>query len=80
MPNSFLENAIQEALTEEENARLHLSKLKALDEKRIGEHQRLECYQAHLSRAFNKKILPRSFKLEVLCSLYKANRHHIQKG
>ncbi|XP_073137002.1 uncharacterized protein [Henckelia pumila] len=47
---------IQEGLTEEENARLRLEKLKALDEKKLVGLQRLECYQARLSRAFNKKV------------------------
>jgi hypothetical protein len=34
----------------------------ALDEKRLKAQQRLECYQARLSRAFNKKVRPRSFQ------------------
>ncbi|XP_073121371.1 uncharacterized protein [Henckelia pumila] len=48
--------AIQEGLTEEENARLRLEELEALDEKILEAQQRLECYQARLSRAFNKKV------------------------
>ncbi|KAL0337534.1 UNVERIFIED_CONTAM: hypothetical protein Scaly_2028500 [Sesamum calycinum] len=48
--------AIQEGLTEEENARIRLEELEALDEKRLEAQQRLECYQARLSRAFNKKV------------------------
>ncbi|XP_073137358.1 uncharacterized protein [Henckelia pumila] len=47
---------IQEGLTEEENARLRLEEFEALDEKRLEAQQRLECYQARLSRAFNKKV------------------------
>ncbi|KAL0444703.1 UNVERIFIED_CONTAM: hypothetical protein Slati_2193000 [Sesamum latifolium] len=54
--------AIQEGLTEEENAHLRLE-LKALDEKRLEAQQRLECYQARLSKAFNKKVRPRSFQV-----------------
>ena len=46
----------------EENARLRLEDLEALDEKRLEAQQRLECYQAHLSRAFNKRVRPRSFQ------------------
>ncbi|KAL0315496.1 UNVERIFIED_CONTAM: hypothetical protein Sradi_5427800 [Sesamum radiatum] len=42
--------AIQEGLTEEENARIRLEELEALDEKRLEAQQRLECYQARLSR------------------------------
>ncbi|XP_060200307.1 uncharacterized protein LOC132628548 [Lycium barbarum] len=55
--------AIQEGLTEEENARLHLAELEALDEKRLEAQQNLECYQARLSRAFNKKVRLSSFQL-----------------
>ena len=47
---------IQEGLTEEENVQLHLAELEALDEKRLKSQQSLECYQARLSRAFNKKV------------------------
>ncbi|KAL0434028.1 UNVERIFIED_CONTAM: hypothetical protein Slati_2737100 [Sesamum latifolium] len=55
--------AIQEGITEEENARLRLEELEALDEKRLEAQQRLECYQARLSKAFNKKVHPRSFQV-----------------
>ncbi|KAL0291377.1 UNVERIFIED_CONTAM: hypothetical protein Sangu_2534800 [Sesamum angustifolium] len=55
--------AIQEGLTEEENARIRLEELEALDEKRLEAQQRLECYQARLSRAFNKKVRLRSFQV-----------------
>ncbi|KAL0457853.1 UNVERIFIED_CONTAM: hypothetical protein Slati_0412500 [Sesamum latifolium] len=55
--------AIQEGLTEEENARLRLEELEALDEKRLEAQQRLECHQALLSKAFNKKVHPRSFQV-----------------
>ncbi|KAL0289037.1 UNVERIFIED_CONTAM: hypothetical protein Scaly_2714600 [Sesamum calycinum] len=53
--------AIQEGLTEEENARIRLEELEALDEKRLEAQQRLECYQTRLSRAFSKKVRLRSF-------------------
>ncbi|XP_060182770.1 uncharacterized protein LOC132612672 [Lycium barbarum] len=55
--------AIQEGVTEEENARLRLEELEALDEKRLEAQQSLECYQARLSRAFNKKVRLRSFQV-----------------
>lgn len=55
--------AIQEGLTGEENAKLRLQELEALDEKRLEAQQRLECYQARLSSAFNKKVKPRSFQV-----------------
>lgn len=55
--------AIQEGLTEEENACLRLEELESLDEKRLEAQQSLECYQARLSRAFNKKVRLRSFQV-----------------
>ena len=60
---SSLRIAIQEGLTGEENAKLRLQELKALDEKRLEAQQRLECYQACLSNAFNKRVKPRSFQV-----------------
>ncbi|KAL2944011.1 Gypsy retrotransposon integrase-like protein 1 [Bienertia sinuspersici] len=58
-----LRMAIQEGLTEEENAKLRLAELEALDEKRLGAQQKLDCYQARLSRAFNKRVRVRSFQV-----------------
>ncbi|XP_073271456.1 uncharacterized protein [Primulina huaijiensis] len=58
-----LRMAVQEGLTEEENECLLLEELEALDEKRLEAQQRLECYQARLSRAFNKKVRSRSFQV-----------------
>ncbi|KAM2101948.1 hypothetical protein ACFX1T_000277 [Malus domestica] len=55
--------AIQEGLTDEENAKLRLQEPEALDEKRLEAQQHLECYQARLSKAFNKKVLSRSFQM-----------------
>ncbi|PIN21578.1 hypothetical protein CDL12_05718 [Handroanthus impetiginosus] len=55
--------AIQEGLIEEENACLCLEELETLDEKRLDAQQRLECYQARLFRAFNKKVHSRSFQI-----------------
>ncbi|KAM1908815.1 hypothetical protein ACFX1X_028672 [Malus domestica] len=57
-----LRMAIQESLTEKENAKLRLQELEALDERRLEAQQHLECYQARLSKAFNKKVRPRSFQ------------------
>ena len=55
--------AIQEGLTGEENAKHRLQELEALDEKRLKAQQRLECYQARLSSAFNKRVKPQSFQV-----------------
>ncbi|KAM2413537.1 hypothetical protein ACFX1X_000141 [Malus domestica] len=57
-----LRMAIQEGLTDEENAKLRLQELESLDERRLEAQQHLECYQARLSKAFNKKVRPRSFQ------------------
>ncbi|KAG9453432.1 hypothetical protein H6P81_006336 [Aristolochia fimbriata] len=54
--------ALREGLTEEENIQLRLQELESLDEKRLEAQQRLECYQARLTRAFNKKVKFRSFQ------------------
>ncbi|KMT11045.1 hypothetical protein BVRB_5g111360 [Beta vulgaris subsp. vulgaris] len=55
--------AIQENLTTEENAKIRLAELESLDEKRLEAQQKLECYQARLTRAFNKKVRVRSFQV-----------------
>ncbi|XP_074300412.1 uncharacterized protein LOC141631672 [Silene latifolia] len=55
--------AIQEGLTDDENDKLRLAELEALDEKRLEAQQKLQCYQARLSRAFNKKVRSRSFQV-----------------
>ena len=55
--------AILEGLSEDENHKLRLAELESLDEKRLQAQQKLECYQARLSRAFNKKVRPRSFQV-----------------
>ncbi|GKV21559.1 hypothetical protein SLEP1_g31529 [Rubroshorea leprosula] len=58
-----LKIAIQEGLIDEQNAKLCLLELEALDEKRLETQQHLECYQARLSRAFNKKVRLRAFQV-----------------
>lgn len=57
MKTSFTRILIQEGVTVEENALLHLLELEAaLDEKRLEAQERLQCYQPCLSKAFNKKV------------------------
>ncbi|KAG5553118.1 hypothetical protein RHGRI_011101 [Rhododendron griersonianum] len=51
-----------EGLTHEDNARLRLEELEALDKKRLEAQQRLECYQARMSKSFIKKVRLRSFQ------------------
>ncbi|XP_050941581.1 uncharacterized protein LOC103501632 [Cucumis melo] len=60
-----LRMAIQEGLTTEDNAKLRLQELEALDEKRLEEQQALECYQARMSKAFDKQVRPDHFKLVI---------------
>ncbi|XP_070014120.1 uncharacterized protein [Nicotiana sylvestris] len=59
---SSLRLAIQERITDEENSRLRLAELEVLDEKRLEAQHSLECYEARLSCAFNKRVCPRSFQ------------------
>ncbi|KAA0057706.1 uncharacterized protein E5676_scaffold970G00470 [Cucumis melo var. makuwa] len=54
---------VQEGLTTEDNVKLRLQDLEALDEKRLEAQQALECYQARMSKAFNKHVKPRSFQV-----------------
>src|ERR1051325_2764656 len=51
-----LRMAIQELLTTEENARLRLEELQALDEARLEAQQALECYQVRISKSFDKNV------------------------
>ncbi|KAM1067541.1 hypothetical protein ACFX2B_022584 [Malus domestica] len=59
----LLRMVIQKGLTEEENAKLRLQELEALDERRLEAQQHLKCYQERLSKAFNKKVCLRSFQV-----------------
>ena len=53
--------AIQEGLTTDDNTKLRLQELEALDEKRLEAQQTLECYQVRMSKAFDKHVKPQSF-------------------
>ncbi|KAL0453577.1 UNVERIFIED_CONTAM: hypothetical protein Slati_1335800 [Sesamum latifolium] len=57
--------AIQEGLNVEDNARLRLEELEALDEKRLESQQQFQCYQARMTKAFNKKVRPGHSKSEI---------------
>ena len=51
-------------VTERDNDRLRLQELEALGEKRLQTQQRIELYQARISKAFNKKkIKERVFQI-----------------
>ena len=49
-------------MTKEDNDRLRLQELEALDEKRLQAQQHIELYQARISKAFNKKIKQKVFQ------------------
>jgi len=58
--------ALTTQITDEDNHRLHLQELEALDEKRLQAQQRIEFYQAQISKAFNKKVKKKNFQKEDL--------------
>ena len=51
--------ALTTKITSEDNDRLRLQELEALDEKRLQAQQHIELYQARISKAFNKKVKQR---------------------
>ncbi|KAA0047114.1 uncharacterized protein E5676_scaffold1317G00030 [Cucumis melo var. makuwa] len=57
---------VQEGLTTVDNVKLRLQELEALNEKRLEAQQALECYQARMSKAFDKHVKPRSFQVSDL--------------
>ncbi|XP_074300597.1 uncharacterized protein LOC141631881 [Silene latifolia] len=61
--NSIFKSCHSEELTSDDNDKLRLEELEALYEKRLQAQQNLQCYQARLSRAFNKKVRPQSFQV-----------------
>jgi hypothetical protein len=63
LPLKSLRIIIQE-LFNKNNIYLRAKELRALDEKFLKSQQCLECYQARLYRAFNKKMQPHSFLVE----------------
>ena len=51
--------ALVTQMTDEDNHRLRLQELEALDEKRLEAQQHIELYQARISNTFNKKVKER---------------------
>ena len=49
-------------MTEEDNDRFCLQELEALNEKRLQAQQRIDLYQAWISKAFNKKVKQKIFQ------------------
>jgi len=47
--------ALATKMTKEDNNRLRLQELEALDEKRLQAQQHIELYQARISKAFNQE-------------------------
>jgi len=56
---SSLRVALATKMTKEDNDRLRLQELEALDEKRLQAQQRIKLYQTRISKAFNKKVKER---------------------
>jgi len=54
--------ALMIRMTKEDNDRLRLQELEALDEKRLQDQQHIELFQARISKAFNKKVKQRVFQ------------------
>jgi len=54
--------ALATKMTKEDNDQLRLQELKALNEKQLQVQQRIELYQARVSKAFNKKVIERVFQ------------------
>ena len=54
--------ALMTKITTEDNDRLRLQELEALDEKRLQAQQCIKLYQARISKAFNKKVKQRVFQ------------------
>ena len=48
-------------MTDEDNHQLRLQELEALDEKQLHAQQRIELYQAWISKAFNKNVKEKIF-------------------
>ncbi|KAM2676654.1 hypothetical protein EV1_003301 [Malus domestica] len=57
---------IQESLTKEENAKLQLQELEALDERRLEAQQHLECYKQIYPKSSTRRSTQGLFKLEIL--------------
>ena len=54
--------ALATKMTEGDNDHLRLQELKALDKKPLQPQQRIELYQARISKASNKKVKERVFQ------------------
>ncbi|XP_020681907.1 uncharacterized protein LOC110099160 [Dendrobium catenatum] len=54
--------AIQNDLTQEQNARLRMEELNALDERMLQSQQNLEIYRGRIANSFDRMVRPRSFQ------------------
>ena len=57
--------ALMTKTTIEDNDRLRLQELEALDEKQLQAKQHIELYQARISKVFNKKVNKESSRKEI---------------
>ncbi|GAA0163575.1 hypothetical protein LIER_19405 [Lithospermum erythrorhizon] len=65
-------NPAKEGLAREDNMHLTLQELDLLDDQRLMAHQRLECYQSRISKAYDKKVklMPKWDGLYVIQEVY----------
>ena len=56
---------MQDRLTIEDNVKLRLQELEAIDEKWLEAQQALEYYQTRMSKAFDKQVNLASFRLVI---------------
>jgi len=54
--------ALTTKMTNEEKHQMRLQELKVLDDKCLQAQQKIELYQARITRAFNKKVKEQTFK------------------
>ena len=68
--------AMKKRLITKDNVKLRLQELEALDEKQLNAYQALECYQARMSKAFDKHVKPCSFQVGDLVLAVRKTDHY----
>lgn len=62
--------AVQEGLITEDNAKLRYKIQRNLIKKQLEAQQALECYQARMSKDFDKHVKPQSFQIgDLVCAV-----------
>ena len=63
MPNPIITDYHSRGIDWRRKCQAQIARIRGIDEKRLKAQQRLKCYQARLSSAFNKRVKPRSFQV-----------------